>query len=345
MQDRIFVAPIPASAVHIDTVRLSHSYRSADLPPPDDLLRSGFEVKKKYRGDNLIHTAISKPYRDTSSEPQIFIVRSEYGYCGISSEFSVAKLVSGSGLGIQTDEDIECALDSLVGFICQKTGVEFDTATAKVNRFDVNADFPVGEERIRLYEEAASRPYSRLTPCSVGETTKYFSNKSQGYALYGKMAEVSKRFKEGRVSQDDVLAAEGLLRLERRLYNTGAVNRFAAKNSLQARAEKLLTTQTAHMLITEMVAQLRLDKEKFSMEARDELLIKYFGKKAPEKLGILKYRELFGEDFWKKLGWDKQMYGRKKKPIIEANLWDVSPAEALPALVIPSLYNNPTSLS
>lgn len=46
MNERIFVEPIPASAVHIDTVRLSHSYRAADLPPPDELLRSGFEVKK-----------------------------------------------------------------------------------------------------------------------------------------------------------------------------------------------------------------------------------------------------------------------------------------------------------
>ena len=182
--------------MHIDTTRISHAYRRSELPEPDELFQRNFAVKHNKRGNNRIWTAQLRPHRNESIDPYLFLVISEFGYCGISAEFSAAKLVNGNGLGGQTDEDIYFALDAVEDFIRTRTGVEFDARTAKVNRFDVNADFPVGESRIGLYVQSASRPYSRLVNSKYESTTNYFYNKSRTFAIYAKMKEMEKQFKK-----------------------------------------------------------------------------------------------------------------------------------------------------
>lgn len=337
MQGRTFLPPIVADAVHIDSVKLSHSYRASELPSPTDLVKMGFDLTFKTRGNNEITTARPKQALSTSSGPYITVIRSSnnYAYSGIAVEVSLMKLGTYSGLGVQSNEDIEWGLDAIGDVVRDKLNVSFDARTAKVSRFDVNADFNVGEQRIKLYIDSLSRPYSRLTPSTFDDSTVYYYNGSRTFAVYGKRKEMEKQFKKGKVMKQDVDAAEGLLRVEMRLKTPHAVKQYAKKIPVKALAKDLFTEAIASKLMSETINQLDLDKAKISMDARAELLIKEFGFDAPEKLGILRYKELFGEDFWIKLGWSKSTYYRKRKELENVNLWSVSPDEALPALVIP----------
>lgn len=335
MPNRLFVDPIEARAVHIDTVRLSHAYNSWDLPPPLNLKSLGLDITFKERRNNEITTAYAKP---VNNMPFLMVTRSENerSYSGITVECSLAKLVNGTGLGVQTAADIECAFDAIDDYIIQRLGVVFDTRTALVKRFDVNADFYVGEDRINLYLASLSRPDSRLKAGHIERGTNYFFNKSRTFAIYGKKEEMKQQLKKRKATQEDVLAAEGLLRVEKRLLTREAVKRYASSKSLEANAKDLLTTAVASAFIADSLSQLSLDKPKYSLKARTDLLVEYFGNKTAELLGMLILREYYGEDFWKKVGIDYQAYNRKKKILKAANLWDVSPAEALPALVIPN---------
>jgi hypothetical protein len=347
MQDRNYVQPIVAEAVHIDTVRLSHTYRLSELPSLETLRKLNFDMNFKTRRGGRTCAAHSKPFGRREGDPHITIILSENvsSYSGMIIECSLAKLVNGTGLGKQTDEDIACGLDAIEDCIRILIGFDFDARTARVRRFDVNADFRVGGGRILLFEKALSRPHSSLTPSNIAGTTVNFYNKSRAFAIYDKKKEMERRFKEGRVSLEDVSAAEGLLRIESRLQTPAAISRFAKKLSLKNIANDLMTTDVALAFISEGVTQLSLDKPKFSTEARSSMLIEEFGKDAAEMLGTLMYKELLGEDFWKDLGWSKSTYNRKKRELVAANLWNISPYEALPALVVLPDDNNSTSLS
>jgi hypothetical protein len=336
MQARHLLQPIIAEAVHIDSVRIGHRYRVSDLPPPKELKILGFDLSFKIRGKNAITTAKPNPTFSTSNDPYIKITSSSnpHSYSGISVSCSLAKLVNGNGLGEQTDDDIECALDAIEDFIRTRLGMDFDAPTAKVSRFDVNGDFRVGEERIKLYLNSLSRPNSRLVQSTFGDSTNYFYNGSRAFAVYGKREEMENQYKNGKATLDDVAAADGLLRVETRLKNTESIKRFAKGQSIQTFAKDLFTKAVASTFMSEALQQLDLDQEKISVDAREHVLIQAFKKDAAEMLGILQYRGLLGEDFWKQLGWNQQMYYRKKKELVSANLWNVSPAERLPALVV-----------
>lgn len=347
MQDRNYIQPIVAEAVHIDTVRLSHAYRPSDLPSLEKLEMLKFDMNFRRRKGNRICTANLKPFGNGKDDPHLRVILAEntVNYSGISIECSLAKLVNESGIGEQTDEDINRALDAIEDFIKDKLGVQFNVRTSKVGRFDVNADFPVGAGRIKLFQNVLSRPHSSLIPSTFGNSTFYYFNKSRTFAVYDKRKELEKQFKQGKVSREDVLKAEGLLRVEGRLKTPQVISRFAKKLSLENNAADLMTKDVALAFISEAITQLNLDKPKFAAGARSSMLIEEFGKDAAEMLGILLYKELLGEDFWKELGWTESTYYRRKRELVAANLWNISPYEALPALVVLPDDNNSTSLS
>jgi hypothetical protein len=148
---------VMASAIHFDTIAMSHCFKSSDLPPGDDLARLGFEKfgYKRTEHAGAIITGVYNPFSKRSHEPRITVIRSDYGYSGISIELSIAKLLDNNGLSAQADDDIEFAFDTLESLIWERTGgVEFNPRTAKLSRLDVNADFPVGEDRIIPYINA-----------------------------------------------------------------------------------------------------------------------------------------------------------------------------------------------
>lgn len=331
---------IAASAIHLDTVQIGHAYKVSDLPPPDELSRRGFEISFKERessGDIIIGRF--RPLSKQSHEPRLTVIRSEQGYCGIKAELSIAKLLDGSGLGSQTDEDIECALDAIEGSIRQRTGVDFNSRTAKVKRLDVNADFPVGEHRVRPYVRAISCRSARMTRGTVGDTTTQFHNRSRKLVVYGKLAEVRKQYCSRAASREDVEAARGLLRVESRLMAAPLI-RLAGKFDVPADAGHLLTMGVAHRIMVEAIAELNLDRPKPSNQHRAQLLLQHFGKDAPSMLGILEWRALHGEGFWREIGWSQATYYRNRKRLQTANLWDFSPAGELPALLLPADANN-----
>lgn len=334
-----------AKAVHIDTVVLSHAYRPAELPLPDELVKKGFEINHKHResSGNIINARF-RPLGKRDHEPRITITKSDHGYSGIQVEVSIAKLLDGNGLGEQTDEDIECALDAIENCTWQRTGVTFDARTAKVKRLDANADFPVGEHRIQSYLKSMNCRSSRMIQGTVGTTTKQFHNKSRTLIAYGKRAEIESHSKGDYLTRLDAQMATGLLRVESRLRGA-PISRLAKKLRVAADAGHLLTMSIAHQIVASALNELGLDLPKFSMQARDQRLIERFGGDAPTMLGILEWRTRYGEKSLKSL-FSQSTFYRLRGKLLEAELLLTESAEELPALAITAdAYNNSTSLS
>jgi hypothetical protein len=331
MQNNVFAEPIMAKAVHIDTVYLSHAYRITDLPPPEELKRRHFSLTHKPGDIAEIIIARSLPTFKKSYEPRLTVIISGR-YCGIKVELSIAKLLDGNGLGVQTNDDIECALDAIDDYICGRIGVEFDSRTAKVGRLDVNADFPVGENNIIPYLRAISPPDSRLETGKFGTTTEVFFNGSRALEVYGKRKEMEKQFKRKKATAEDVAAADGLLRIEARLKTTQVIERLSAKLNYPSDAQYLLTLPVARKIMSKAISELEMDRPKFSLHQRDKYLKKIFKGNAPAMLGILEWRARYGEEFWRTLNWSPSKYYKKKRELKRANLWSVSPVKALPPL-------------
>ena len=325
--------PIEANTLHIDTIKISHAYRPYDLPPPDKLGDKGFELNWKRRNkSNNIMTAHLKPNKFIPYH--LTVIKSERGYCGVNIELSLAKFLDSSGLGIQTDVDIEYVFDEIEFIIQGLVGAKFNPRTAKVSRLDVNADFPVGEDRIHSYINALSRPNARFTPADFGDTTKQFFNKSRKLLVYGKYEEIKNQVKKRRATVDDLEAARGLLRVEISLRKT-PIDRLSKKLNVSAEASQLVNLSVASYIVSEGLHQLRLDMPRTSSDKLYRLMSEHFGQAAPLMLGIVQYRAVYGDDFWKVLGWSSAKYYNKKRELVKANLWDISPDEELAALTMP----------
>lgn len=253
-------------------------------------------------------------------------------------------MLDGNGLGIQTSDDIEFAFDTLESSIHQRTGgIEFNARTAKVKRLDVNADFLIGEERIRSYINAVPRRLPRMIPGTVGETTAQHHNGSHTIITYGKYAEMQKQFRQGAATQKDVDAAAGLLRIEDRLTKNSP-SRLATKLNVDFEAQYLITLPIANQIIGKTLTQLGFDKPKVSPYQRDQKLFNHFKPgEALKMFGFLEWRERYGEDSLKTL-MSSSTYHRLRNKLRDAGLWDISPSGELPALTICDVYNNYTQL-
>ncbi|HEY0324087.1 MAG TPA: phage/plasmid replication protein [Pyrinomonadaceae bacterium] len=332
---------IEAKALHIDTIKLSHAYKFHDLPPPQELKVKDFEINTKERNSNSIITAHLKSNKFNPF--YLIVIKSGSGYCGIIIELSIAKLLDGNGLEIQTDEDIEAAFDGIEYIINKNVGVDFNSRTAKIGRLDVNADFLVGEDRITSYIHSISNPTAKFIPATYADTTRQFYNKSKKLLVYGKYEEVKKQVKEGKATLDDLEAAKGLLRFEVSMRKS-PISRLAQKLKVPAEASHLINLSVASQIISEGLHQLDLDRPKLSKKLLYAKLLNHFGDKAPAMLGIIKWHEVYGDNFWKDLGWSPSTYYRNRNKLMAANLWNIAPVEALPSLTLPDTYNNSTSL-
>lgn len=335
---------ITATAIHIDTVQLSHAYRRADLPSSDELLKRDFSISFKERAPSgVICNASFRPFGKKAREPRLNVTISDGGYCGITAELSIAKLLDGNGLGNQTAEDIECALDAVQDFIRQRVGVEFEAATAKVKRLDANADFPVGENRIHSFVRSIKCPSSRMTQGTLGRTTVNFFNRSRTLIVYGKRAEVEAQFKRNAATAANVEAATGLLRVESRLRGP-QIQRLAKKLGVPAVAGDLLTLPAAERIVCAALNELGLDTPKTTAQTRDGKLVEVFGGDAPAMLGILEWKARYGEEALRKI-WSRSKFYRLRGQLIETDFWLATAGEELPALSVSGVSNNNPSYS
>lgn len=339
-----FVEMIASVAIHIDTVQLTHAYPRSALPTAGELLDRGFEVGYKHRqssGD--ICNATLRPVGGRGHWPRLSVTLSQSGYNGISAELSIAKLFTGHGLGQQTEDDIECALSDVGAFIRDRVGVEFDAQTAKVKRFDANADFDVGEGQIHAFVRSVSCRNSRMTSGTVGTTTAQYFNRSRTNIVYGKRAEMEEQAKSGKATASDVYEATGLLRIESRLRGA-QVKRLAQKLDLPAEAGHLLTLPVAEKVVSAALTELGLDTPKTTAQTRDQKLIDAFGGDAPAMLGFLEWKARYGEEALREL-WSTSKFYRIRAQLIETDFWLATAGEELPALSVEGVSNNPNLYS
>jgi hypothetical protein len=262
----------------------------------------------------------------------------------LTVEFSAPYLVKGTNALDVDDADIAAVLDLVSDYTSQRVGVECDSRKALVGRIDYAANFPVGEESIPLYLEAAldakvSRfclPY-RESDTAVGLDT----GGSRKIQLYDKHADVLNKVEsgrlEGKAAKLALASSVGVLRLESRFKTTQTVTRLAKSLDVERTPETLLSSDVAGKVIAMELKKLSLDKPIEPESERFEALHEAFGnyKKVSDLLGFLAYRDRFGDNFYRlpQLGISRATYNRKVRLLQDAGLWlSVASNRALSAL-------------
>lgn len=316
----------------IDTVSLRWQ---RDFPENKDLRDEGWQPHYNSRFGNIDkwthnHKGTNLP-RFTWSKPQ---ERESW----LTVEFSAPYLVKGTNALDVDDADIEAVFDLVSDYASQKVGVECDARKALVGRIDYAANFPVGQESIPLYLEAAldakvSRfcPPYRESETAVGLDT----GGSRKIQLYDKHADVLNKVETGRLEGNAaklaLASSVGVLRLESRFKTTQTVTRLAKSLDIERSPENLLSCETAGKVIAMELKKLSLDKPVAPDSERFESLHETFGdyKTVADLLGFLAYRDRFGDNFYRlpQLGISKATYHRKVQMLKDAGLWLSSPSD------------------
>ena len=316
----------------IDTVSLRWQ---RDFPENRDLRDEGWQPHYNTRFGNIdkwTHNdkGTNLP-RFTWSKPQ---ERESW----LTAEFSAPYLVKGTNALDVDDDDIEAVFDIISNYTSYKAGVECDARKALVGRIDYAANFPVGQESIPLYLEAAleakvSRfcPPYRESETAVGLDT----GGSRKIQLYDKHADVLNKVETGRLEGSAAKVALssslGMLRLESRFKTTQTVTRLAKSLDIERSPENLLSCETAGKVIAMELKKLSLDKPVAPNSERFEALHETFGdyKTVADLLGFLAYRDRFGDNFYRlpQLGISRATYHRKVQLLKDAGLWLSSPSD------------------
>jgi hypothetical protein len=159
----------------------------------------------------------------------------------------------------------------------------------------------------------------------IGESTVFFSHKSQAVEFYDKLPEVLSRLREGRASNEEVTASVGVLRFEKRFLNYRACERLALKLGFpNRRADTLLTVSVANSALNETLTELGLDKSIKSGDARLLCLLQKYGpRRAFELSGFLQACDMYGREVETlvRLGIPRSTYYKMRKDVMLAGAW------------------------
>lgn len=310
------------------------------LPPSSQLRDDGWQPRYDTR-TGLIRAWVMPPPAGTHA-PNLTWSQRETGTGWVTTEASLPKHIYGSNTRDLDERDLPRALDSISSYTSEKTRTECDVMNGIVGRADYAENFPVGEQYVPAYLDAALHgrlPHFR-PPFREGETTVTFATKSsRTVQLYGKYAETKQMAAKGKATSADVRAARGLLRFETRFRTTQACSRLAARLKIDRSARSLLSAETAQRVIGMELEQLTLDKTVKPVSTRLDALLRHFGdaKVAAELYGFLALRDEYGDGFWRipQFNMSKQTYNRAVKKLKDAGLWlSTSDARPLPPLRI-----------
>lgn len=322
----------------IDTTARSHQYNQLDFAR---LLRRGATQHLKSHPTQGLHTRyVINPStsRDNtgSSQPQVTVFAYESSPVRVVSQVSLPKLVLGTNVREITEDDLHAAYDLESEFVSDIIGQEFDTRTAQLCRLDLCRNFQLEkDEEVRPHIEAISAgKLPHRIRVRYGETTAYFKSASSMTLFYGKYEETLLQHRRMKASEEDLRASKGVLRFEDRYLNGRSLTALAARHKLpDKRAQTLLTTEVAERTINSRMESLGLNRQIVSVDLRKRILAERFKGRAPELLGVLAYRQEWGDDFWKRLGWSKSKFYRTRKDLMDAGLWmTTNTLHPLPAL-------------
>jgi hypothetical protein len=330
-----------ASGVQLmfDTVKLTCVLHQGDVPVFEALRPYNFQIQygRDQEGRRWAR-AQRKPRDERATEPSITLFDRECGLSTLAVEVSLPAYLSGSNVRDLSCEELPEALDAVSSFVHRVTNIDaFDATDADIRRLDACHNWRVGEENIKAYIDAAclAQPPRFESPLTQGATYVLFRSDSRQLVLYGKYEQMLSKKKKGFSSNAE--EAHGIIRLEHRLRGTKAVSYFAKERMglPDRKARNLLTPAVWSFMMEEALNALHLNTQTPPRDERMNALVKAFGIKATDYYGLLAYRDLWGEDFWQKIGMDYNTFWRKRKKLQEAGLWTATPTPgALPSLHI-----------
>ncbi len=234
------------------------------------------------------------------------------------AEVSLPKMMFGSNVRmIGSGAEINQGLTMLSNFVSKSALVDFDAVRANVSRVHFCYNFHMPPRDVSDYIQAVSNASIPRTMRTVFENeTVRFSNGSRKIQIYDKLREVLAKLPKDEATNEDVLSAAGLLRLE-----TGFEDRRACKNLTKRRGlsnttgGELLTMSVARPTLDEAIAELGLDEVIEGCETRVVRLLDCYGPERAQVLaGFMLMCDSFGAENVVELGLCKKstFYDRRR---------------------------------
>ncbi len=267
------------------------------LPLGDLLNRAAFIRKRGARATWVLH--IPSP---GLTLPRITVSETLSGVW-MSVEVSMPKMLFGNNVVMLNETDAARGIAGVSRFITEVSGFEFNAAAAPLAKVAYCHNFMVGEANVRPYVDAAATAViSRMLRAKYNDTTTTFSNAGLTISAYGKHAEVVHQARKGKATDEEMRAAEGVLRLEVTPRSSKSVLRLAKRRGIAGgRAADLLTRKVARAELSRALVQLGMDKPIPAADARLNLLLASTGGGAQyfTLSGFLMNLDRYGAGCWR----------------------------------------------
>jgi hypothetical protein len=267
--------------------------------------------------------ATRRPSRDDGS-PSISLLARDDGTSHMAAEASLANLwfrTTGQALD---SANLPAALTEFSARVSSLAGIGFDVSQARVHRLDAFSDFAVNEQDIPSFIDAALvAARGHLEPVRWG-TSAYLRSRGRGREIivYSKHKDAL-QLKRRRKASDDPERWRNVLRVEARFRNARACSDLARRQLRlpDSTTLHLLSPQVWEHIMGRTLKLLNFDRDSPACDDLMRKLVEVFGSSAISYYGFIRYRQEWGEDFWKLAGLSDSTFRRKRKALIDANLW------------------------
>lgn len=297
------------------------------------MLKLGFSSKCGHDGSMCRHGVEWRlnPANRAGTLPRLTWRQGPDGLHYLTGEVSLPKMALRSNVEmLTTDTDIEDALSTMSYSISESARVDFDSANANVGRVDYCYNWRLRDpSHVYAYLDVLQGgSVPRMTRRIIGKTTVEFFNDSQTVTAYSKLDETISRLRDAKATGEEVVAAIGVLRLEKRYRDSGACRRLAHRLALpDRRACSLLNTTVANLVLEATTRDLGLDMSIDSGDVREARLRQFYGPgpRYLQLLGFIAACDALGAENLVTLGvCSRAAYYAKKRAVKRAGAWLVN---------------------
>jgi hypothetical protein len=246
---------------------------------PPVMTALGFRSNCRHPSPDCSHPA--RWHWQLATKPRLTWSEAPNGMHWLSAAGSLPKFMFGSNTQLfSSEKELQISLHNLSAFVSDVAQVRFDAFAANVTRVDYCHDWRLTSELVTEYLWALRRiSLGRMKKHLIDNETVELRNKSQTIIFYDKFKERSAMRLTHLCSSDEVLSAEGVLRMEVRFRDNRSCQRHAKRIGAERRsAESLLLGDAAHRTVSRAIQRLGLNKPITSGALRYQILRDYCGK-------------------------------------------------------------------
>jgi len=248
----------------------------------------------------------------------------------LSAEASLPQVLNGSNVWLLNSEaELTRAVSLIAEKVSQTALIEYDAWQANIGRLDVVHQWPIGEHAVNARLVSLQRAHAHRMQRVVYDDTVYLQNKSEQFCFYSKHRQLAKLTSSGDATDEDLRAAVGLFRAERRFITGSRCRKLATDLNLPDRkALHLLSEKVAQTAVNEMLIQFQLDQTLEAGDSRLSLLFEHYGAgQTYQRLaGFLMLCDTHGPDNLVPAFMSAKTFSRQRKELEKAGAWLVSPS-------------------